>query len=120
MASNVNVLCPNGRRQTVKVSPNTRILEVIEIVCKKQKFNADDYNLKHQRTILDVQVPFRYANLINNAKLELVKADVSRSLSGSTMVALQLSTGERLQHSFDSTISLWDILQHWEGQSSDR
>ncbi|XP_063961575.1 tether containing UBX domain for GLUT4-like [Lytechinus pictus] len=120
MASNVNVLCPNGRRQIVKVSPNTRILEIIETVCQKQKFNADDHNLKHQRTVLDVQVPFRYSNVPNNAKLELVKSDVPRNRSGSTTVALQLFTGERLQHSFESSSSLWDILQHWDGQSSDR
>ncbi|XP_072168357.1 tether containing UBX domain for GLUT4-like [Diadema setosum] len=112
--SNVTVLCPNGRRQNVKVTANTRILEVIETVCQKQKYNPDDYNLKHNRTVLDVQVPFRYANLPNNVKLELVKASSPRSQSGTAVVALQLPSGERLQRSFDSSTSLWQLLQHWE------
>ncbi|XP_071492737.1 uncharacterized protein [Diadema antillarum] len=113
-ATNVTVLCPNGRRQNVKVTANTRILEVIENVCQKQKYNPDDYNLKHNRTVLDVQVPFRYANLPNNVKLELVKASSPRSQSGTAVVALQLPSGERLQRSFDSSTSLWQLLQHWE------
>lgn len=28
MASSVQILCPNGRRQNVKVTPNTKLLQV--------------------------------------------------------------------------------------------
>lgn len=115
MTSTVNVLCTNGRRQNVKVNPNTRILEIIETVCAKQGFNPAEFDLKHQRTILDVQLPFRYANLPNNAKLEMVKCKVARK-SAPTQLALQVPSGDRLQHSFAPSVSLWDVLEHWESQ----
>ncbi|KAG7223809.1 hypothetical protein INR49_026492 [Caranx melampygus] len=68
----VTVLTPNGRRQTIKVSPNTPLLQVLEDVCKKHGFNPDDHGLKFQRTVVDLTVPWRFANLPNNAKLEMV------------------------------------------------
>ncbi|XP_068118331.1 tether containing UBX domain for GLUT4 isoform X2 [Hyperolius riggenbachi] len=42
----VTVLAPNGRRQTVKVTAGTPLLQVLEEVCKKQNFNPREYNLK--------------------------------------------------------------------------
>ena len=55
----------------------------------------------------------RFANLPNNAKLELVKSEESRAES-EVLIALQLESGERLQHSFSPGITLYDILMHWE------
>ena len=46
MASCVNVLCPNGHRVTVKVTPTTSVLHIIEEVCKKKGFQADTYDIK--------------------------------------------------------------------------
>ena len=46
MAANVNVLCPNGHRVSVKVTPTTSVLHVIEEVCKKKGFQADNYDIK--------------------------------------------------------------------------
>jgi tether containing UBX domain for GLUT4 len=43
--SSVTVLCPNARRQQVKVEPNLKILQIIEEVCKKQGLNSDDYEI---------------------------------------------------------------------------
>lgn len=43
--SSIIVLCPNARRQQIKVQPNTKILQVIEEVCKKQGLNPDEYEL---------------------------------------------------------------------------
>ncbi|XP_038064272.1 tether containing UBX domain for GLUT4-like [Patiria miniata] len=113
MAATVNVLLPNGRRQNVKVTANTRILQVIENVCGKIGLNPDEYNLKHIRSILDPQLSIRYANLPNNCKLELVKADRPRTESA-VFIALQVESGERLQGEFAPPTSLWDILIHWE------
>ncbi|XP_072028041.1 tether containing UBX domain for GLUT4-like [Amphiura filiformis] len=115
MTSTVNVLCPNGRRQNVKVNANTRILQIIETVCAKQGFDPKEHNLKHQRSVVDAQLPVRYANLPNNAKLELVKSDSVRKESP-TQLALQLASGDRLQHSFAPSSTLWDVLGHWEDQ----
>ncbi|KAL8610510.1 hypothetical protein ACOMHN_060430 [Nucella lapillus] len=119
MASSVQVLCPNGRRQNVKVTPNTKLLQVLEEVCTKQGFlPPDDYDMIHGRKAVDLTLAFRFSNLANNAKLELVKAATPRSQSqGEVTIALQLESGERLQHAFPSSVSLWEILQHWEQQT---
>lgn len=116
----LQVLCPNGRRQNVKVTPNSKLLQVLEDVCQKQKFlPPDDYNLKHGRKILDLTLSVQYANLQNNAKLELVKAEKPRTES-EVLIALQLENGERLQHSFSPGTSLWEVLLHWENQADSK
>ncbi|XP_040892314.1 tether containing UBX domain for GLUT4 isoform X2 [Toxotes jaculatrix] len=110
----VTVLAPNGRRQTVKVSPNTPLLQVLEDVCKKQGFNPDDHGLKFQRTVVDLTVPWRFANLPNNAKLEVVKSTRKQAAADSQVrIALQIEDGSRLQGSFSSGRSLWDLLTHF-------
>lgn len=112
--STLQVLCPNGRRQNVKITPNTKILQVLEDVCQKQKFlPPEDYKLVHGRKTLDVTLSVRYANLPNNAKLELVKSEESRAESD-VLIALQLESGERLQNTFSPGITLWEVLLHWE------
>ncbi|KAA0701384.1 Tether containing UBX domain for GLUT4 [Triplophysa tibetana] len=110
----VSVLTPNGRRQTVKVSPNTPLLQVLEDVCKKHSFNPDEYGLKFQRSVLDLTLQWRFASLPNNAKLEVVPC--SRHQPGAESVvriALQLEDGSRLQGNFSSGQTLWDLLTHF-------
>ncbi|XP_060796989.1 tether containing UBX domain for GLUT4 isoform X2 [Neoarius graeffei] len=110
----VSVLAPNGRRQTVKVSQNTPLLQVLEEVCKKQGFNPDDHGLKFQRNVLDLTLQWRFASLPNNAKLEVVPSTQQRGGSDSTVrIALQLEDGARLQGSFPCSQSLWDLLGHF-------
>eukprot|EP00058_Branchiostoma_floridae_P021676 XP_002607166.1 hypothetical protein BRAFLDRAFT_118647 [Branchiostoma floridae] len=111
----VQILCPNGRRQTVKISSNTKLLQVLEEVCQKQGFSAQEYDLKHQRTILDLSVPVRYANLTNNAKLEMVKSTKARA-EADVNICLQLESGERLKHPFPPATNLWDVVRHFEAQ----
>ena len=67
----------------------------------------------HGRKTLDVTLSVRYANLPNNAKLELVKSEKAREES-EVLIALQLESGERLQHSFSPGVTLWEVLLHWE------
>ncbi|XP_052262738.1 tether containing UBX domain for GLUT4-like [Dreissena polymorpha] len=115
MAS-LQVLCPNGRRQNVKITPNTKLLQVLEDVCQKQKFlPIEDYKLVHGRNTVDLTLSVRYSNLPNNAKLELIKCEKSRAETA-VIIALQLETGDRLQHEFHPSTSLWHILEHWEAQ----
>ncbi|KAK3533690.1 hypothetical protein QTP70_023994 [Hemibagrus guttatus] len=113
-STSVSVLAPNGRRQTVKVSQNTPLLQVLEEVCKKQGFNPDDHGLKFQRNVLDLTQQWRFASLPNNAKLEIVPSTHQRGGADSTVrIALQLEDGSRLQGSFPSGHSLWDLLSHF-------
>uniref|UniRef100_A0A8D0N8P0 UBX domain-containing protein n=1 Tax=Sus scrofa TaxID=9823 RepID=A0A8D0N8P0_PIG len=103
--SAVSVLAPNGRRHTVKV---------LEDTCRRQDFNPNEYDLKFQRNVLDLSLQWRFANLPNNAKLEMVP--ISRSREGpETMVrvALQLDDGSRLQDAFCSGRTLWELLCHF-------
>ncbi|KAL3875966.1 hypothetical protein ACJMK2_033860 [Sinanodonta woodiana] len=110
----VQVLCPNGHRQNIKITPNTKILQILEEVCQKQGFMPpDDFKLVHGRKDLDTTLSVRYANLPNNAKLELVKSHKIRSESN-VLVAVQLESGERLQQEFSPGTTLWEILCHWE------
>ncbi|XP_008102786.2 tether containing UBX domain for GLUT4 [Anolis carolinensis] len=110
----VSVLAPNGRRVTVRVGPSTALLQILEEVCRKQNFSPNEYDLKFQRTVLDLSLQWRFANLPNNAKLEMVP--ISRNRAGTetaVRIALQLDDGSRLQDTFSSTHTLWDILHHF-------
>ena len=57
----------------------------------------------------------RFAGIPNHAKLELVKSNKSRTESD-VVIALQLESGERLQHAFPPSTALWDVLGYWEDQ----
>ncbi|XP_026077742.1 tether containing UBX domain for GLUT4-like [Carassius auratus] len=112
--SAVSVLTPNGRRQTVKVSANTPLLQVLEDVCKKHGFNPEEHGLKFQRNVLDLSLQWRFASLPNNAKLEMVVCSRPQTGAESALrVALQMEDGSRLQGSFSSGQTLWDLLTHF-------
>ncbi|KAM4583804.1 tether containing UBX domain for GLUT4 [Odontesthes bonariensis] len=113
-SSAVTVLTPNGRRQTVKVSSNTPLLQVLEDVCKKHGFNPEDHGLKFQRHVVDLTLPWRFANLPNNAKLEMVTSTKKQGVGDSQVrIALQMEDGSRLQDSFSSGQSLWELITHF-------
>ncbi|CAJ1053731.1 tether containing UBX domain for GLUT4 [Xyrichtys novacula] len=112
--TSVTVLTPNGRRQTLKVSPNTPLLQVLEDVCKKHGFNAEEHGLKFQRTTVDLSLPWRFANLPNNAKLEMVTSTKKQAAAESQVrIALQMEDGSRLQGSFSCGQTLWELLTHF-------
>ncbi|XP_014671916.1 PREDICTED: tether containing UBX domain for GLUT4-like [Priapulus caudatus] len=101
--TSVVVLCPNGRRVNVHVTPSTALLQLIG----------------HGRKVLDTDTLFRFANLPNKAQLEMVSASHACARSDTAVtVALQLEDGQRLQADFKPTVSVWDILQHWEHENS--
>ncbi|CAN9509914.1 unnamed protein product [Ophioblennius macclurei] len=110
--STVTVLTPNGRQQTVKVSPNTYLLQVLEEVCNNHGFEPDDYGLKFQRALVDLTRPWRFANLPNNAKLEMVTSS-RKQTEAQVRIALQMEDGSRLQDSFSSGQSLWELITHF-------
>nr|XP_051684389.1 tether containing UBX domain for GLUT4 isoform X4 [Oryctolagus cuniculus] len=112
--SAVSVLAPNGRRHTVKVTPSTVLLQVLEDTCRCQDFNPNEYDLKFQRSVLDLSLQWRFANLPNNAKLEMVPVSRSREGPQNTVrIAVQLEDGARLQGAFCSGQTLWELLSHF-------
>jgi tether containing UBX domain for GLUT4 len=46
MASHVTVIATDLRRATVKVSPGTYLIDVLEEACRKLNLNSDRYLLK--------------------------------------------------------------------------
>ncbi|KAJ8001561.1 hypothetical protein DPEC_G00170760 [Dallia pectoralis] len=113
-STTVTVLTPHGRRQSVKVLPNTPLLQVLEDVCKKHGFNSDDHGLKFQRNVLDLSLQWRFASVPNNAKLEMVPSNRKQTGADSTLrIALQMEDGSRLQGSFSSEQTLWELLTHF-------
>ena len=71
---------------------------------------------------IDVTLQLRYANLPNNAKLELIPAAIPRSVatggSGANVsISLQLPDGARLKPmDFAVDATLWDVLGGFEKQ----
>ncbi|XP_029454913.1 tether containing UBX domain for GLUT4 isoform X2 [Rhinatrema bivittatum] len=113
-AAVVLVLAPNGRRQKVTVSPRTPLLQVLEDVCRRQELRCEDFGLRFQRTMLDLSLQWRFANLPNNAKLEMVAAPGRRAgTECSVRIALQLEDGSRLQDDFHCGQTLWELLCHF-------
>ncbi|RZC37472.1 tether containing UBX domain for GLUT4-like [Asbolus verrucosus] len=107
MSSSVSVLAPNGRRQTVKCTANTTILQIIEEVCRKQGFKPEDYDIKHHNKVLDTTISFRFSGLPNNAQLELATATKAR-LDSEVILAINLENGNRMIGNFlpDETLSV--------------
>ncbi|XP_073166773.1 tether containing UBX domain for GLUT4 isoform X4 [Lepidochelys kempii] len=75
----VSVLAPNGRRVAVRVGPGTTLLQVLEEACGRQNFDAGEFGLKFQRSVLDLSLQWRFAKLPNNAKLEVVPITRNRA-----------------------------------------
>lgn len=107
--STVMIMGLNGRRYSLKVTPNTSILQVLEEACHKQGVNPDDYELKHCNKTLDLSLSLRFANLPNNAMLELQPTDKVRKEANVT-VGIQLESGERLMGTFSPSCSVWDVV----------
>lgn len=103
------VLTPNGRRQNVEVTPNTTILQVLEEVCKKHGYDANDYDIKHFNKILDVNSILRFTGLSNNARVEMVPCKKPRSSSKVT-IGILFENGERLMDDFLPDVTLAHVL----------
>ncbi|KFM78520.1 Tether containing UBX domain for GLUT4, partial [Stegodyphus mimosarum] len=104
------VLCPNGRRETIKITPNNSILQVLEEACSKQHLKPEDFDICHYNKSLDLSLPIRFANLPNNALLELRPAKNIRKESLVT-VGLQLESGERFMEDFPPSSSISDVIE---------
>ncbi|CAM4553719.1 unnamed protein product [Lepidochelys olivacea] len=92
----------------------TQTLLVLEEACGRQNFDAGEFGLKFQRSVLDLSLQWRFAKLPNNAKLEVVP--ITRNRAGTenrVQIALQLNSGSRLQDTFHSGKTLWEILSHF-------
>ncbi|TLS26316.1 hypothetical protein PpBr36_05365 [Pyricularia pennisetigena] len=122
MSSNVVVISTDFRRATVKVSPGTYLIDVLDEACRKLNLQSDKYLLKHNNKQLDLSNQLRAYNLSHGAKLELV---VRSNTTSVVSVALKLPDSEaagipngRLIEKFRSDTTLWKMLRHFESGGS--
>ncbi|CAG8586509.1 16331_t:CDS:10 [Cetraspora pellucida] len=117
MASNVVVLLPNGKKQTVKTTPMMPLKQIVNVVCEKQGYkDSESYGLKINKKTLDLGLAIRFANLAPGAKLDFVKVSAPK-VHKDVQIALQLDDGGRMIDKFLTTTSIWDILLHFEKKS---
>ncbi|KAM7347378.1 tether containing UBX domain for GLUT4 [Cochliomyia hominivorax] len=115
MESKVTVLTPNGRRQNVKITPNTTIMEILEEACKKQGFSSDEYCLKHHNKEVSLSQMFRFSGLPNNCLLEMSQTDKKR-VAMPVDICLQTEDGTRKQAQFVPDDNLWNVLMKLQGE----
>lgn len=106
----VTVLTVHGRRQNVKVDPNTTMLDVLEQVCRKFSFEPLEYDLKHHNKVVDLSAMFRFSGLPNNVLLEMVPATKVRT-EADILLVLQLEDGTRLDGTFKPSTTLLAVLE---------
>ncbi|UNI15151.1 hypothetical protein JDV02_001714 [Purpureocillium takamizusanense] len=118
MSSHVVVIATDLRRTTVKVSPGTYLIDVLQEACTKLNLSGDKFLLKHKQKQVDLSVPFRTSGLIPGAKLELV---VKSNTPSAVQIALQVPQpeareipGGRLIRKFPSDMTLWQVLRQFE------
>lgn len=64
------------RKFKIPVTPGTLLSQVRDQACSSEgglSVSTNDYGLSHQGKRIDLTIPFRYSNLVNNAQLDLVK-----------------------------------------------
>lgn len=83
---------------------------MLEEVCQKHKFDANEYDLKHHKRILDLTLMYRFTGLPNNAQLEMVEASKKRQ-EQEVVLVIQLIDGTRVEGTYKPSMSLADVLQ---------
>lgn len=118
-----------GRQAKVPCTPGTLINEIKAHGCKTLGMDPEAYDLKKGKTIVNGGLPFRLANIVANAKLELTPRKAGTGAAGlrsspvsSAKVKLHVSDlpsdfSSALIGEFDSTTTLWGILQYFEQKS---
>ncbi|EJP63023.1 Tether containing UBX domain for GLUT4 [Beauveria bassiana] len=118
MSTHVVVIASDLRRATIKVTPGTYLIDVLQEACKKLSISSDKYILKHKQKSVDLTVPFRTSGLVGGAKLELVQKSNTPS---AVQIGLQLPQpeakeipGGRLIKKLPSNLTLWGVLRQLE------
>ncbi|XP_011177233.2 tether containing UBX domain for GLUT4 [Zeugodacus cucurbitae] len=110
MEGKVTVLTPTNRRQNVKVTPNTTILQILEEVCQKHGLDSHEHCLKHHNKEVGLTQMFRFSGLPNNCLLEMSQTERRRTES-MVNICIQLEDGSRVQGEFKPSNSLWQVIE---------
>lgn len=79
-------------------------------MCQKHQFDANEYDLKHHKRILDLSLMYRFTGLPNNAQLEMVEAQKKRQ-EQEVVLVIQSVDGARSEGTYKPSVSLGDVLQ---------
>ena len=111
------VLGPSGRRSVVKTSPMMKFAQVLKCAAEKLNLGVEgdvlvEYCLKHRGKQIDLSLSVRFANIPNNASLDLEKKPAEEVGSSSVKVVLQFLNGQRSKPvEVPSSTSIWGILE---------
>ncbi|KAH6648471.1 GLUT4 regulating protein TUG-domain-containing protein [Truncatella angustata] len=118
MSTTVKVISTDMRQASIKVSPSTYLVDVLEQACAKFNLLPDKHLLKHKEKELDLSNTFRNAGLIPGAKLELITKSKTPAVLN---IALQLPQAEaavfgapRATAKLPSDTTVWKVLRHFE------
>lgn len=84
------------------------------MACSVQDLNFDEYDLCHQNKALDLSLTMRFANLSNNAQLELKRLSGPRP-DGQVTVAVSTEGDDRKTGRFISSTSLYEVISQTTG-----
>jgi len=108
----------NGQKKTIKVSPNTLMQQVLQeatIAFKIDNNNINNFVLKHKRNVINNSEPFRFANIPNNATLDLDIVDKNsnkiNAVGSLTKVALSIEGTGSITGSYDSSLTLLQMIE---------
>ncbi|CAF0736129.1 unnamed protein product [Didymodactylos carnosus] len=112
----INILCPSGhRRKFQQMTPNTKLLQVLDEICTQENLDPSEWGFIHQRVKCDLTIPWRLSQIPTNAQLEMYKLDQRRSHQDVT-VQLQLTDGTRYSGLFEPVVTLQELLDWFRVQ----
>lgn len=113
-----NIILPNNHRASVKIQPNTKVLEVLEEACKRNGLDYNEHQLVHNKRSIDISLTTRLSGVTNNATLDLRRMDTPRKFQD-VVIVLQCPDGSKLSpKSFTPNLTTFEmILQAYQGES---
>lgn len=89
-------------------TPSTVLKDVRDQVCRSLGLNAAGFGLRHSKRQLDLTVPFRYSNLVDNAHVDLVKLAAA---TGSIRVKVRVPGKSDFVGTFDASDNLETVAK---------
>ena len=106
------------KKCTIKTTPAMSIQSITTQACTALKLDPPDaYQIQLKKQILQPSLSFRLAGISSGSKLQLIYRGVS-SKSQNVTIALQTEESGRVVDVFDSSVTLWEMLLHFEKQCS--
>lgn len=114
MSVNVELEFQPFKRTSIKTTPAMNLREIVNLSCAKFGITeTEKYSLRQGKTVLDLSLSIRFANLAPGAKLVLVQSTLA-PIASFVSIALQLDDGSRHIDKYKPDTRLWEILLHTE------